>query len=45
MRILGVLLFLSTCIFARSKPEVSADTTIFTNVNVVDTREGRILPK
>ena len=37
-------LCLNPCISAQSKAEPSAQTLVFTNVNVVDTREGRILP-
>jgi len=35
---------LNSCIWARSKKELSAQAVVFTNVNVVDTRDGRILP-
>ena len=37
-------LCLNSCIWARSKEELSAQALVFTNVNVVDTRDGRILP-
>ncbi len=37
-------LCLNPYIWAQSKPEASAQTLVFTNVNVVDTRDGRILP-
>ena len=36
--------FLNQCIWAQSKAEPSVQTLVFTNVNVVDTRDGRILP-
>jgi hypothetical protein len=36
--------FLNQCIWAQSKAEPSAQTLVFTNVNVVDTRDGRIPP-
>jgi amidohydrolase family protein len=36
-------LCLRTCVWAQSKPGPSLETLIFTNVNVVDTRDGRIL--
>src|SRR3989442_5410401 len=37
-------LCLNPCLCAQSKAEPSAQTLVFTNVNVVDTRAGRILP-
>jgi hypothetical protein len=37
-------LCLNSCIWAQSKEELSAQALVFTNVNVVDTRDGRILP-
>jgi hypothetical protein len=36
--------FLNQCIWAQSRAEPPAQTLVFTNVNVVDTRDGRILP-
>src|SRR5260370_23864203 len=45
MRVFLLAFFcLSQCIWAHSKAEPSAQTLVFTNVNVVDTRDGRILP-
>ncbi len=37
-------LCMNPCIWAQSKAEPSVQTLVFTNVNVVDTRDGRILP-
>jgi len=37
-------LCLNPCIWAKAQAEPSAQTLVFTNVNVVDTRDGRILP-
>ena len=37
-------LCLNPCTWAQSKVEPSAQMLVFTNVNVVDTRDGRILP-
>jgi hypothetical protein len=37
-------LCLNPCIWAQSKAEPSTQTLVFTNVNVVDTRAGRIRP-
>ena len=36
-------LCMNPCIWAQSKAEPSVQTLVFTNVNVVDTRDGRIL--
>jgi len=45
MRIfLLTFLCLNSCTWAQSKAEPSGQTLVFTNVNVVDTRAGRILP-
>src|SRR5260370_7254852 len=45
MRVFLLAFFcLSQCIWAHSKAEPSAQTLVFTNVNVVDTRGGRLLP-
>ena len=45
MRIfLLTFLCLNSCTWAQSKADPSAQTLVFTNVNVVDTRAGRILP-
>ena len=45
MRIFLLAFFcLSQCIWAQSKAEPSSQTLVFTNVNIVDTRDGRILP-
>src|SRR6266852_1965319 len=46
MRVFLLAFFcLNQCIWAQSKAEPSAQTLVFTNVNVVDTRDGRILPE
>lgn len=39
-----VFFCLSTFLWAGSKPEPAAETLIFTNVNVVDTRDGVVAP-
>ncbi len=39
-----VFLCLRTWVWAQPEPGPSAETLVFTNVNVVDTRNGRILP-
>jgi hypothetical protein len=45
MRIFLLAFFcLSQCIWPQSKAEPSSQTVVFTNVNIVDTRDGRILP-
>jgi hypothetical protein len=45
MRVFLVAFFcLNQCIVAQSKAKPSAQTLVFTNVNVVDTRDGKILP-
>jgi hypothetical protein len=45
MRVFLLAFFcLNQCIWAQSKAEPSAQTLVFTNVNIVDTRDGRILP-
>src|SRR6201988_4356127 len=45
MRVFLLAFFcLSQCIWARSKAEPSSQTLVFTNVNIVNTRDGRILP-
>ena len=45
MRVFLLAFFcLNQCIWAQSKAQPSAQTLVFTNVNVVDTRDGRILP-
>jgi imidazolonepropionase-like amidohydrolase len=44
MRVFLLAFFcLSQCIWAQSKVEPSSQTLVFTNVNIVDTRDGRIL--
>jgi hypothetical protein len=44
MRVLLLAFFcLSQCIWAQSNVEPSSQTLVFTNVNIVDTRDGRIL--
>ena len=42
--LLVVFLCLRTWVWAQPEPGPSAQTLVFTNVNVVDTRNGRILP-
>src|ERR1700740_1228782 len=45
MRVFLLAFFcLSQCIWAQSKVEPSSQTLVFTNVNIVNTRDGRILP-
>jgi hypothetical protein len=44
MRVFLLAFFrLSQCISAQSKVAPSSQTLVFTNVNIVDTRDGRIL--